>query len=128
MLKINTVQLKSEHFSASSPPAPEYFENKCRGRAAKSERTGWPRVVVRHLEFVFSWSGIFPAEGIGEGSLTHRLHELLVVLISVDFPGAVECHGCGCGCGRAALQERVPAQGIYALPYLQSNLQDDVAE
>lgn len=69
---------------------------------------------------------VFPAEGIGKLNLTHCLHELLIVLIPVNFPSAVECHGCACR--RAALQGRGFAQGIYLLPYLEGNSLDDEAE
>lgn len=89
-------------------------------------RAEQPRVTLRQLEFVlFSWRDTFPVEGIGE-SLTQCLHELLIVLTSLNFPGAVECHGCACR--RAALQGRGSAQGIYVLPYLESKLQDDAEE
>lgn len=75
---------------------------------------------------LYSSGVLFPAGGIGRVSLTHCLHELLIVLAPVNLPSAVECHGCACR--RAALQGPGFAQGIYGLPYLQSNSQGDVAE
>lgn len=113
--------------SASSPPFPQNIL-KIDGVAEQPRGKGQagPKVPLRQLEFVFSWSALFPAGEIGKLSLTHCLHELLIVLVPVNFPGAVECHGCACR--GAALQGPAFAQGIYGLPYLEGNSQDDVAE
>lgn len=42
--------------------------------------------------FHYNWQRAFETQGKTKAQLTHHLHKLVIVLTSVHFPGAIECH------------------------------------
>lgn len=65
-----------------------------------------------------------------KGSLTHLFHELLIVVVAIDLPGAVESHG---GDERASASKECPSQSVgspfikHACSYLDLGQTADVA-